>query len=162
MIRFDVDDQRFNYRVVGVAIHNASVLLHRAGSDSFWTLPGGRAELGETAEQTIRREMHEELAAEVEVVRPLWFVENFFDYNGRSYHEIALYFLIGFPAGSVPWTTTAFERPTGDAHLTFQWFPLSEESLAQLPLLPAFLRKGLVNLPTALTHVVERSGSMTR
>jgi hypothetical protein len=29
----------------------------------------------------------------VEVLRLLWLVENFFDYEGRSYHEVALYFL---------------------------------------------------------------------
>jgi ADP-ribose pyrophosphatase YjhB (NUDIX family) len=92
MIRFDQGTRRFNYRVVGVAIHNDAVLLHRADHEPFWTLPGGRAEHGETAEQTIRREMLEELATDVHVVRLLWLVENFFDYEGLSYHELALYF----------------------------------------------------------------------
>ncbi len=65
VIQFDQDGRRFNYRVAGVAIHDAAVLLHRAGDEPFWTLPGGRAEIGETAEQTIRREMREELSTHV-------------------------------------------------------------------------------------------------
>jgi ADP-ribose pyrophosphatase YjhB (NUDIX family) len=102
VIRFDQGTRRFNYRVVGVAIHGDSVLLHRADHESFWTLPGGRAEHGETAEETIKREMLEELATTVDVVRLLWLVENFFEYGGLSYHEIAPYFLITLPPGSAP------------------------------------------------------------
>jgi 8-oxo-dGTP pyrophosphatase MutT (NUDIX family) len=156
MICFDDGNRRFNYRVVGVAIHNGSVLVHRADHEPFWTLPGGRAEHGETAEETIRREMLEELATDVQVVRLLWFVENFFDYDGLSHHEIALYFLIRFPPASTPLTTNAFERLDGDVHLRFKWFPLSQEQLACLPLLPAFLAKGLTDLPVSLVHLVQR------
>jgi 8-oxo-dGTP pyrophosphatase MutT (NUDIX family) len=156
MIRFDEGTRRFNYRVVGVAIHNKSVLLHRADHEPFWTLPGGRAEHGETAEETIKREMLEELTTDVQVVRPLWFVENFFDYGGQSYHEIALYFLIRFPPASTLVTTSTFERLDEHVQLRFKWFPLSQEVLARLPLLPTFLAKGLTNLPVSLVHVVER------
>jgi ADP-ribose pyrophosphatase YjhB (NUDIX family) len=67
MIRFNEGNRRFNYRVVGVAIHNESVLLHRAGDEPFWTLPGGRAEHGESAAETITREMLEELATTAHV-----------------------------------------------------------------------------------------------
>jgi ADP-ribose pyrophosphatase YjhB (NUDIX family) len=71
MIRFDQGTRRFNYRVVGVAIHNDAVLLHRAGHETFWTMPGGRAEHGETAEQTIKRGLLEELETDVHVDRLL-------------------------------------------------------------------------------------------
>ena len=67
MISFDQGNNRFNYRVVGVVIHKNSVLLHQGEGDSFWIFPGGRAELGESAEQTLRREMKEELGIEVEI-----------------------------------------------------------------------------------------------
>jgi 8-oxo-dGTP pyrophosphatase MutT (NUDIX family) len=156
MIRFDEGNRRFTYRVVGVAIHNESVLLHRADHETFWTLPGGRAEHGETAEETIKREMLEELATDVQAVRLLWFVENFFDYEGLSCHEIALYFLIRLPPESMPLTTNSFESLDGDVLLRFKWVPLSEEQLASLPLLPAFLAKGLTDLPVSLVHVVHR------
>jgi 8-oxo-dGTP pyrophosphatase MutT (NUDIX family) len=78
MIRVDKGDARFNYRVAGVAVHDDSVLLHKADGDDFWAFPGGRAELGERAEQTLLREMREEIGVAVEVGRLLWDVENFF------------------------------------------------------------------------------------
>ena len=156
VIRFDQGRCRFNYRVVGVAIHDEMVLLHRAGSEPFWSLPGGRAEMGEAAEDTIRREMHEELSTDVEVRRLLWLVENFFDYDGLSYHELALYFLIRFPPGSRPLTQRAFEATDGDTRLQFKWFPLDEEVLSGLPLLPSFLTSSLSALPASMTHIVHR------
>lgn len=61
MIRFESGNNLFNYRVVGVAITDDKVFLHQAEGDDFWVLPGGRGEFGETAEQTLIREMQEEL-----------------------------------------------------------------------------------------------------
>jgi ADP-ribose pyrophosphatase YjhB (NUDIX family) len=156
MIRFDQGHRRFNYRVVGVAVHSDSVLLHRADHEPFWTLPGGRAEHGETATETIRREMREELATDIEIVRLLWLVENFFDYEGLTYHEIALYFLIQFPPDSRPLSVNAFDSVDGDVPLRFQWFPIQREALERLPLLPAFLPEGLTDLPLSIVHIVQR------
>lgn len=156
MIRFDEGMRRFNYRVVAVAMHDGSVLLHRADHEPFWTLPGGRAEHGETAEETVKREMREELETDVDVVRLLWFVENFFGYEGLSYHEIALYFLIRFPENSLPRTSAAFDRTDAGVLLRFKWHPVQADLLVQLPLLPAFLPQALTDLPTSVVHIVQR------
>jgi ADP-ribose pyrophosphatase YjhB (NUDIX family) len=156
MIQFDQGTRRFNYRVVGVAIQDGSVLLHRADQEAFWTLPGGRPEYGETAEETLEREMREELETEVDVVRLLWFVENFFEYDGRSYHEIALYFLVQFPESSLPRTAAAFDRLDGGVLLRFKWHSVQADQLTQLPLLPAFLPQALTDLPNTTVHIVQR------
>jgi ADP-ribose pyrophosphatase YjhB (NUDIX family) len=156
MIRFDQGNRRLNYRVVGVAIHNDSVLLDRADHEPFWTLPGGRAEHGETAEATIRREMREELDTDVDVIRLLWFVENFFDYEGLQYHEIALYFLLRLPSGSAPLSVEAFDSSDAGVPLKFRWFPILRQELAGLPLSPAFLPEALTDLPTSVVHIVQR------
>jgi 8-oxo-dGTP pyrophosphatase MutT (NUDIX family) len=136
MIRFDQGNRRFNYRIVGVAIHDNAVLLHRADHETFWTLPGGRAEHGETAEQTITREMLEEL-------------------EGLSYHELAMYFLIRFPSGSIPLQAEAFDRSEAGMPLRFRWFPVRTKELVALPLLPGFLPHGLVDLPQSVVHIVQ-------
>jgi ADP-ribose pyrophosphatase YjhB (NUDIX family) len=156
MIRFDQGNCRFNYRVVGVAVHNGAVLLHRAGHEPFWTLPGGRAEHGETATETIKREMREELATDIEVIRLLWLVESFFEYDRWNYHELALYFLIQFPPESRPLSLNAFDSVDGGVPLRFHWFPIQREDLERLPLLPAFLPQGLTDLPRSIVHIVER------
>jgi len=160
VIRFDQGTRRFNYRIVGVAIHDGRVLLHRADHEPFWTLPGGRAEHGETAEETIKREMSEELGISIEVVRLLWLVENFFEYEGLNYHELALYFLIRLPGGSAPLNSREFDASDAGTLLKFKWFPVDPEQLASLPLVPGFLPEGMANLPTAVVHVVQRDGSL--
>ncbi len=45
MITFNDNGIRFTNRIVGMAFDRDRVLLHRAESDDFWALPGGRAEL---------------------------------------------------------------------------------------------------------------------
>ena len=160
MIRMTQGTRAFNYRIVGAAFHDGRVLLHRADNEEFWTLPGGRAELGEPATETLKREMREELSADVEIERLLWIVENFFTYMGAQWHELALYFLMSFPPDSPLHNETApfsgyesfYEAQPEGVTLIFQWFPLSE--LENLTLYPSFLKSGLQALPTTPEHVV--------
>lgn len=153
MITFTQDALRFTYRVVGVAIEDGRVLLHQAEGDDFWALPGGRGELREPAADTLRREMREELALDVEVVRPLWLVENFFRHQGLDHHELGFYFLMRVPAGWPLRTAAApFDGDEAGVRLVYQWFPLDE--LASLRVYPSFLIDGLRNLPSHLRHVV--------
>ena len=155
MIRIERGSDCFNYRVVGVAVQGDSVLLHQAEGEDFWTFPGGRAEIGEPGEQTLKREMREELDIEVEVVRLLWLVENFFTYAGKQYHEIAFYFLMRLPPDCKyivePGPFKGWEETI---ELTFQWFPHRPEVLSSLPLFPSFLRTALQTLPESPQHVV--------
>ena len=156
MITFTKDRQRFNFRVAGIAIANNRVLLHRLDKDDFWTFPGGRVELGETSQEALVRELKEELNADVEIVRLLWLVENFFEYNSQQYHEIAFYYLMRF-SKEPPYLTK--EKPfTGiedDVCLEFKWFPIDSKILKELPLLPSFLQQSLNNLPNSVEHIIE-------
>jgi 8-oxo-dGTP pyrophosphatase MutT (NUDIX family) len=55
-------------------LHKGKVLLiqrARAPWDGAWSLPGGRLEPGETAEDCAARELHEELGLRVYALRPL-------------------------------------------------------------------------------------------
>ncbi len=153
MITLDTGAQRFNYRIVGVAVVGGRVLLHRAERDAFWSLPGGRAELGEPAEQTLRRELREELGVEIRVERLLWVVENFFSYDDHDYHELALYFLMTLPPDD---PRCRADAPFVDAEegvpLIFRWFPLAD--LDRTVLYPTFLKRALRDLPLVPTHVV--------
>jgi ADP-ribose pyrophosphatase YjhB (NUDIX family) len=62
------------------------------GSTYFRPLGGGIA-FGETGEQAVRREFHEELEVELGDVRHVGFLENLFEMDGRSYHELCLIYL---------------------------------------------------------------------
>jgi ADP-ribose pyrophosphatase YjhB (NUDIX family) len=157
MITFNRGDKCFNFRIAGIAIDNNHILLHRSAGDAFWTCPGGRAEIGETTSQTLIREIKEELNEDIEVVRLLWVVENFFEYAQKNYHEIAFYFLMKFPARS-PYLAKekSFSSVEENDTLEFKWFPIDPDILAGLPLLPSFLQQSLSNLPDAVEQVIER------
>jgi ADP-ribose pyrophosphatase YjhB (NUDIX family) len=57
------------------------------GAEYFRPLGGG-VEFGESAEEAVRREMREELGAEIEAVTRVGVLENRFTYEGRARHEI--------------------------------------------------------------------------
>jgi len=83
-------------------------------------------------------------------------IENFFEYDGLSYHELALYFLIRFPPGTAHLHTDAFDRIDAGVTFRFRWFPVRRQELETLTLFPTFLARGLTDLPQSAVHIVER------
>ena len=101
--------------------------------------------------------MGEELRVEAEVGRLVWVVENFFEYDERSYHELALFFLIKLPRASPLYRLDEFDGQESleggkTVMLIFKWHPL--DGLESVPLYPTFLRKALRSLPAAPQYVV--------
>ena len=48
MLTFDLEGERFMYRVAGVAVIDGRVLLRQfEGEDDFYVVPGGRVEMRE-------------------------------------------------------------------------------------------------------------------
>lgn len=155
MLTFQHTKGRFNYRTVGVLMCDQHVLVHRAEIDSFWTLPGGRVEFGESAQDGIIRELQEELGVVANTECLLWIVESFFTYTAQPYHELAFYFLITLPGDSAIYTiTTPFRGQEPGTSLIFQWYPLAE--LHRLELYPSFLCQGLQALPESSIYIVHR------
>lgn len=153
MLTFDRGNFRFNYRAVGVIFYNDRVLLHKSARDSFWALPGGRVELMESAGDTVKREMREELGIEVAIARLLWVVENFFEYGGKSHHELGLYFLLSLEEPSMLHKRTgAFPGIEADRDLIFQWYDL--EAIDAIALYPLFLKTALKSPPHLTEHIV--------
>jgi ADP-ribose pyrophosphatase YjhB (NUDIX family) len=157
MITFEEGEKRFTYRVAGIALDVDRVLLLRTEKDDFWFLPGGRVELLEPSRDALIREMQEELEVDVHVERLVWVVENFFEYRGKSYHELALYFLMSFPPDSHLYERSeAFLGNEEGLKLIFKWHPLDE--LAEMRLYPAFLQERLHSIPQITEHIVHTDG----
>lgn len=161
MISFDRDGVRFHYRVAGVCIHDGYVLLHRADRDDYWALPGSRCEFDESSDETLRREMDEELHVTVTVGRLLWVVENFFTLAGMACHELALLYGIDLPANHAYHDKTRVhygiedQSTEGESYtLIYEWVPVA--SLPAVILHPAFLRTALRDIPAATRHIVQR------
>lgn len=54
----------------------------------YLRLLGGHVEFGERSDETLKREMMEELGAEIETVALMEVIENIFQYEGKPCHEI--------------------------------------------------------------------------
>lgn len=61
-----------------------------AKRETFYRPLGGGIEFGERAEETIRREVREEIGAEVASLQYLFTLENIFTFNGEPGHEIVM------------------------------------------------------------------------
>lgn len=155
MITFDRGTDRFNYRVVGVAIERGRILLGSVDDYPFWVLPGGRAELLETSTEAVEREMFEELGIPVKSDRLLWMVEHFYTLDGFDYHEIGMYHLIQPVDGTAGWNLDRIVRfEDGGSTWTCQWHDL--DSIDRLELRPPFLHRILGNIPDTPQHIVIR------
>jgi ADP-ribose pyrophosphatase YjhB (NUDIX family) len=83
-------------RVIAIAViarPSDGALLVFDGQDSvtrerYHRPLGGGIEVGETAEAAVRRELREEIGADLDDVRLLGFLENIFTLDGRPRHEI--------------------------------------------------------------------------
>jgi|GEM_PF-3188384 NTP pyrophosphohydrolases including oxidative damage repair enzymes len=155
---------RFNVRAAGIAVRPAdgAVLFHKVtGRDYYWSLPGGRCDLGENAAVTVAREMREEAGVEAAQVGPLvCLAETFFHFLGVRYHELGFYFRVDFPQDT--WIYEHSEAFAGDEagmHLTFAWLKPDDPAVRSL-LFPTFLPDLLTALPDAPRHIVhiERDG----
>lgn len=65
---------RGRLRACGAVLRDDHILMvqHRDGDRTYWTLPGGGVEAGETAEQAVVREVREETGLNATVVRFLF------------------------------------------------------------------------------------------
>jgi ADP-ribose pyrophosphatase YjhB (NUDIX family) len=155
MLSFNVGNNRFDLRAVAVILSGNFILLHKLETDDYWSLPGGRVEMGEDAASAVAREVREELAIDVSVGPLLWVVENFFPMGDRSHHEVGLYFATQLPEDAhILDPTMTYEGRERDQKLIFAWFPRHE--LAGLDLRPAFVRDALAQVPLEFAHVVNR------
>jgi ADP-ribose pyrophosphatase YjhB (NUDIX family) len=102
---------------------------------AFLRLLGGHMEFGETSGETLRREMLEELGAEVEILSQIGVVQHVFNFEGRRYHEIVFIHHARF-------LDEAFNRREDLYNLelpeeTFRWIPIAEALGGSVPLYPA-------------------------
>jgi 8-oxo-dGTP pyrophosphatase MutT (NUDIX family) len=83
-------------RVIAICVlRNGDRILAAEGYDAikqqaFYRPLGGTVEFGERSEETVHRELLEEISAEVANIRYLGTLENIFIYEGQKGHEIVL------------------------------------------------------------------------
>lgn len=157
MLSFDLSGRRFQMRAVAIIRRDGHVLLHKATHEAFWSLPGGRVEFGETAAETLEREIAEELEC-TSTIGPLRFlVENFFAYNGENCHEIGWYYEAEL-ASAFPFVTDGIchRFKEGAYDLEFRWVRCDAETFGVYQLLPPMLPAQLADPTPGFRHIIER------
>ena len=85
-ITIDVEEYKLNVRAAGIIIHNNKILTHRNTKSDHYALIGGRVEIGEDSEATLKREIMEEMGKEIEITGYISTIENFFQMDSQKYH----------------------------------------------------------------------------
>lgn len=151
-LTIDLGEQMLNCRTAGIIVKDNHVLLHKNKKDPFWTLIGGRIQLGEDSGQAVEREFEEELGIPVRAKQLLCSVENFFTYKGRPYHEYSFIYLIQDVENSLCGIGEVISPEGGEFH--YEWIPL--ENIGELSIKPDFLGEKLANLPSASVHLIHK------
>ena len=83
-LTLDVEEYKLNIRAGGVIIHNNKILTHKSINKDYYCLPGGRISIGESSEETIKREIKEELGKDIEITGYIATIENFFEMENKK------------------------------------------------------------------------------
>ena len=156
MVTFRRRGVRFKHRVGAIVLDKNERILLVYAPEGFWFIPGGHVELMESTQETVRREMQEELGFVPESERLLWVVEDFYHYRD-DVHEVAMYYLVRPPEGCALLdgreTITLYEE---GLEFEAKWIPL--DSLPDVDLRPSCLIGLLQDIPDTPQHVVFREG----
>ena len=138
-------------RTIAICVfRNGDRILVSEGVDSvkqepFYRPLGGMIEFGESSDECIRRELKEEIKAEVTDLRYLGLLENLFVYEAEKGHEIVLVYDGKFTDRSLYEKTVIFGDELGSP-IKAIWVNLSELGPAKPPLYPTGLAEILQNM----------------
>jgi len=123
-----------NYRVSAIIRKGDKILVHHEVTKKHCTLPGGRVSDGETSIQALQREIKEEIGFDTNYIRPIAFIENFFNAKGEIYHELLFTHELEFKDKEV-YSEKRYEA--SEAHkkgiLEFLWIDINDNNLEFLP-----------------------------
>lgn len=150
-ISFKTDEGKFNYRVCAIIIDNGKILTMHDDRSPFRYLPGGRVQMGETAEEALVREVREELAVTPEIIRPLWLNQAFFteEVLNVRFHELCVYFLTDISKTALLSKGEQFTLRERERVNEFKW--LKFEQLKDEYFYPIFLKEAIFDLPQNFT-----------
>ena len=140
-LTIDVEDYKLNVRAAGVIIHNNKVLVHKNVNSDHYSLIGGRVEIGEDSETTVKREIQEELGKKVEITGYVSTIENFFKMKGSKYHEILFIHKAEFTNEEDKKIEYTLKNMEGKDYLQYEWLNLDQ--IEEYPLLPKIVKEVL-------------------
>ena len=151
-LTFRTEQGRFNYRVGAIIIHDGRFLLVRNPEAPYLYFVGGRVQFDETAEEAVVRETEEETGIRLEIDRPLFFMEQFYDdeVTREHFHEISIYYLMKDSSELERLNCTSVTEH-GISEETV-WIP--DNRIRNYHIVPESIAEKLTALPESLTQIV--------
>ncbi len=142
----------FKVRAAALIVRDDRLLLNRISGVDSWMLPGGTGEFGETVEETLARELREELGVDCRIGRLLWMVEHFFDLGPRRWHQLLWIHEATLPDDCAVVRAETWDTPGAEGSDHFRWTDFDD--LRRLRVLPGFLADEIGALPTSPRRVL--------
>lgn len=151
-ICIQIDNGLVNVRVGAIIIKDGNFLMVGSKNANYLYSVGGRIKMGESAEQSVVREVYEETGVTLKVDRMAFIHENFFNHhingpNADFIYEIAFYFYMTVPENFEPKSEFFFEENVKE-HLV--WVPIGSD----VKMFPSFLSRELANPSSTIKHFV--------
>ena len=152
-LRLMIGDIKFSVRAAGVIKKNNKILLQRKKGDEFWALPGGAIEVFERAKDVLKRELEEEIGlTDVKIVRPLWFVEYFFNFKGVDQHQYIIGYLLDTDDEEII-NKEEFDGIEEGKDIVYKWFDI--DTISEAKIKPDYLKDKLVNMKEEFEFIEE-------
>lgn len=111
--------EKIHLLVRALILKDNQILLAKGVGSKFTFLPGGHIEVGESAKKSLKRELQEEMGAEVKVGKYLGVLEHSFSLANRFQHEINHIFLVEL-------VNNEQKIKSKENHLHFFWVNIDE------------------------------------
>ncbi len=150
-LSLNIEDYKLNIRAAAVIIHNNKILVHRNINENHCTLPGGRIAIGESSEQTVKREIKEEMGKETKIIEYIGTIENFFEMNQKKYHEILFIHKLEFTNEEDQKIDYTMKNIEGKEYLKYEWLEL--DKIDNYNIVPQCL-KNILKSPNFPIHII--------
>lgn len=119
-----VEDLQLSVHVYGIAVQDGKALISPQFNGYDW--PGGTMELGETIEETLRREVKEETGLEVEPIGLVGAYTSFFHhiFKHNDHQAILLFYLVKVVGGEI--STAGFADTEQQYAKEARWVPVAD------------------------------------
>jgi len=125
-ICINLEGQKLNIRAAAIIIHNNKMLTHKSVNKNHHALIGGRVQIGENSEVTLKREIMEEIGKEIEITGYVSTIENFFEFESETYHEIMFIHKAEFVNEEDKKIECTLENLEGKDYLKYEWIDLDK------------------------------------
>lgn len=158
-ILFDRGNARFSYRISALIVQNGRALLQRPVGTTEYAFIGGHVAFGETARETLVREIREEIHTDAVIGELAAVGEVFIDWGKtpdgapRHCHQIGLYFRATVDESQLPRADRFFgydEAGSERSSIEYVWVPLEE--LARLTVYPPEAAEHILSGCPGVTH----------